>query len=185
MEDAAIIDLYWARDEDAIRETDAKYGRFCYGVARRILADEDDSRECVNDTYLAAWRSIPPKRPAALGAYLGRITRNLSLGRIRAQTCAKRGGGEVPLCLDELSDCVSSRSRAEERVEVRELASAVNYFLGTLNETERDLFVCRYFFAAPVGELAGRFGYSEGRVRTRLSRTRARLRRFLETEGYV
>lgn len=127
----------------------------------------------------------PPKRPAALGAYLGRITRNLSLGRIRAQTCGKRGGGEVPLCLDELSDCVSSRSRAEERVEVRELASAVNYFLGTLNETERDLFVCRYFFAAPVGELAGRFGYSEGRVRTRLSRTRARLRRFLETEGYV
>lgn len=185
MEDEAIIELYWARSEDAISETDAKYGRFCYCVAQRILADEQDSRECVNDTYLAAWRSIPPKRPSALGAYLGRITRNLSLGRIRARKSAKRGGGELPLCLDELSDCISSRSRAEERAEVRELASAVNYFLGTLGEDERDLFVCRYFFAAPVSELAGRFGYSEGRVRTRLSRTRAKLRRFLETEGYV
>lgn len=102
MEDAAIVNLYWARDEGAIRETDAKYGRYCYAIAYRILAGREDSDESVNDTYLAAWRTMPPKRPDSLGAYLGRIVRNISLGRLRRRESAKRGGGEASLCLDEL-----------------------------------------------------------------------------------
>lgn len=185
MDDEAIIALYWARNEAAIRATDVKYGRFCSRVAWNILADAEDARECVNDTYLAAWRSMPPKRPTALGAYLGSITRNLSLVRLRARNTQKRGGGEVPLCLDELAECVPSRSRVEERVELSELAEAVNRFLGALGDDERELFVCRYFFAAPLSELAERFGWSEGRVRTRLCRTRAKLRKFLVGEGLI
>lgn len=185
MDDAAIVDMYWARDEGAIRETEIKYGRFCYAVAYRILAEREDSRESVNDTYMAAWRSMPPQRPAALGVYLGRIARNISLGRLRRRERAKRGHGEVPLCLDELAECVASNVAVEESVEAQELAQAVNRFLGTISETERDIFVCRYWFAAPHAEIAERFGYTESHVRTRLSRTRAKLRRFLEEEGFV
>ncbi len=185
MEDAAIVNLYWARDEGAIRETDAKYGRYCYAIAYRILAGREDSDESVNDTYLAAWRTMPPKRPDSLGAYLGRIVRNISLGRLRRRESAKRGGGEASLCLDELSECVASPDSVEERIEAAELAEALNRFLGTLGKTERDIFVCRYFFAAPHGEIAERFGWSEGRIRTRLCRTRAKLRDFLAGEGLI
>ena len=154
-------------------------------MAYRILAEREDSRESVNDTYMAAWQSMPPQRPASLGAYLGRIARNISLGRLRRRESAKRGGGEVPLCLDELSECVASSAGVEENVEAGELAAAVNRFLGSLGETDRDIFVCRYWFAAPHAEIAERFGGSEGRVRTRLSRTRSRLRKFLEAEGLI
>ena len=168
MEDAAIVDLYWARDEGAIRETDAKYGRYCYAIAYRILAGREDSDESVNDTYLAAWRTMPPKRPDSLGAYLGRIVRNISLGRLRRRESAKRGGGEASLCLDELSECVASPDSVEARIEAAELAEALNRFLGTLGKTERDIFV-----------------WSEGRIRTRLCRTRVKLRDFLAGEGLI
>lgn len=185
MEDSAIVDMYWARDEGAIRETDIKYGRFCYSAAFRILAGREDAQESVNDTYMAAWQSMPPQRPSALGAYLGRIVRNISLNRLRRRSSEKRGGGEAALCIDELADCVASPSRVEDAVETAELASAVNRFLAALGDTERDIFVCRYFFAASYSEIAGRFGFSEGRVRTRISRTRGKLRKFLEAEGCI
>ncbi|MCQ2430802.1 MAG: RNA polymerase sigma factor [Clostridia bacterium] len=182
MEDGQIIALYQARDERAIAETMDKYGAYCTTVARNILADLQDAEECVNDTYLAAWNRIPPDLPACLRAYLGRITRNLAVSRFRDNTRRKRGGGEVPAALDELAECVSDGTDIEAEYREKELAEAVGRFLRGLPVRDCDIFLARYYFLYKAADIAARVGLRENYVRTVLSRTREKLRTYLEKE---
>ena len=183
MNDAAIIDLYWQRQERAISETKTKYGAYCQSIARRVLNDTLDAEECVNDTYLGAWNAMPPHRPANLATFLGKITRNLSLKRWRARSAAKRGSGEVALSLDELGECVRSSDSVEEHVEAEELARMINGFLAGLSADDRRMFVCRYWYFDSVGDIAARFGFTASKVKMSLKRTRDKLADYLEQEG--
>ena len=186
MEDSAIVSLYWARDERALRASEEKYGNYCRTIARRILGDPEDADECVNDTWLGAWNSIPPHRPAVLSAFLGKLTRRISLNRWRDRTRDKRGGGEVPLALDELAECVPApQDNVERVVELMELARAIDRFLAGLPAEERDVFVCRYWFAASIAEIGDRFGYGESKVKSMLFRTRKKLLAHLEKEELI
>lgn len=185
MDDAKIVELYWARSDAALTETAKKFGPYCHTIAYNVLENVEDSEECVNDTYMRAWNSMPDKRPAALAPYLGRITRNLALNRIIEKNTLKRGGGEAALALDELDECTASSYSLEREVEAREIAAAMNRFLSKLPETERALFVSRYWFMAPVRELAEKFGFSESKTVSMLRRTRLKLRKFLTGEGLV
>lgn len=184
MEDCAIIDLYWSRDPEAISRTCEKYGKYCRKVARNILPDRRDMEECVNDTWLKAWNAMPDDRPSLLAQYLGKITRNLALSRWRANHAEKRGGGELPLVLEELAECVSS-SDTHQDLEAVELEEAVNRFLRTLPERDCNLFLRRYWFAEPIADIAGRYGIRENTVRTILFRSRKKLQCYLEEEGLL
>lgn len=181
MEDGAIVNLYWARDPEAIQETGRKYGGYCRAIARNILADRRDEEECLNDTWLNAWNAMPEDRPGLLAPYLGKITRNLALSRWRAGHAEKRGGGELPLVLEELTECVSPGGTFQA-VEAAELEEAVNRFLRTLPERECGVFLRRYWFSEPMADIARRYGMREGTVRTSLFRSREKLRRYLEKE---
>ena len=184
MEDCAIVNLYWSRDPEAIRRTGEKYGGYCRAIARNILADHRDAEECVSDTWLNAWNSMPKDRPSLLAPYLGKITRNLALSRWRAGHAEKRGGGELPLVLDELTECVSPGGVLQS-LEAAELEEAVNRFLGALPERERSVFLRRYWFAEPMADIAKRYGMREVTVRTSLFRSREKLRRYLEKEALL
>ncbi len=185
MEDSAIISLYFSRSEKAISETDRKYGAYCFAIANNILSSREDSEESVNDTYLAAWNTIPPQHPNALASFLGKITRYISLDRWKKRTAAKRGGGELPLALEELGDCVSGESSPETVVMDRELNRCVNHFLEALPETERKVFVCRYWYLDSIEGIGKRFGFTESKVKSMLYRLRGKLRGELEEEGFV
>lgn len=185
MEDTQIIDLYFARSEQAIQETDNKYGGYCYSIAYNILANREDSEESVSDTYMAAWKAIPPRRPAIMSAFLGRITRHLSLDRWRSRNAYKRGGGEVPLALEELDECISGGETPEAALERKALALTVNRFLDSLPETERNVFLCRYWYLDPIDRIADNFGFSHSKVTSMLHRTRGKLKMLLEKEGLL
>ncbi|MBQ7860129.1 MAG: RNA polymerase sigma factor [Faecalibacterium sp.] len=185
MEDAQIVELYWQRDEQAIAETAARHGRVCYRVAYNILNDRLDAEECVNDTYIKAWHSLPPHRPTGLAAFLCKITRHLSLNRWRDRSREKRGGGETPLALDELAECVSDGSSTEQAVDHNALTRALNDFLALLPAAEREVFVCRYWFLASSQQIGQAFDFSESKVRSMLLRTRSKLKRYLEKEGLL
>lgn len=182
MDDKAIMDLYWARSENAISETASKYGAYCYTIAYNILSNREDSEESVNDAYLAAWNTMPPKRPSRLAAYLGKITRYISLDRWKQRSRLKRGGGEVPLCLEELEGCLSGRESLEDSLIRKETLACVNRFLEELPETERKVFLCRYWYFDPVAQIAERFGFSQSKVLSMLHRTREKLGKFLTKE---
>lgn len=184
MEDHAIVDLYWSRDPEAIRQTGEKYGGYCRAIARNILPDRRDAEECVNDTWLSAWNAMPENRPGLLAPFLGKITRNLALTRWRAARTEKRGGGEMPLVLDELSECVSPADTLRT-LEAAELGKEINRFLGTLPERECGVFLRRYWFTEPMADIARRYGMRENTVRTSLFRSREKLRRHLEKEGLL
>ena len=184
MEDQQIIELYWARSEQAIRESETKYGAFCLSIARNILAQEQDAEECVNDTWLAAWNAMPPHRPARLSTFLGKLTRNLSFNRYKARRADKRGSGQLPLVLDELGECVSGREDVEETVDRKELIRALDDFLTALPRRSRDLFVRRYWYADPIAAIARRYGRTEGSVAMDLSRTRRKLKAYLTERGF-
>ncbi len=184
MEDRAIVDLYWSRDPEAIRRTNEKYGGYCRTVARNILPDRRDAEECVNDTWLRAWNAMPEGRPSLLAPFLGKITRNLAFNRWRADRAEKRGGGELPLVLEELAECASS-SNTLQAVEAAELETVVNRFLHALPERECNVFLRRYWFSEPMADIAGRYGMREATVRTSLFRSREKLRRHLEREGLL
>lgn len=185
MDDEKIIELYWARSVEAISETANKYGAYCQKIAYNILANIQDTEECVNDTWLGAWNAIPPHRPQVLKTFLGKITRRLSLMKLRSQNRLKRGSGNVEIALEELADCVGSADSAEAYFEEKELTRAINAFLSSLKETERDLFVCRYWYFASIVELSKRFGFSESKTKSMLFRTRNKLRAYLQEEGYI
>ena len=183
MDDKQIIDLYWARSESAIAETDKKYGKLCHRIAFNILADPRDSEECVSDTYLKAWSVIPPKRPVKLSAFLGKITRNLALNRYEKDTAEKRGGGEVSVALDELAECIPDPNSVEGMVDNRILTDKLNVFLEGLAPEARKIFMRRYWEVCSVRQIAEIYGISESKVKVSLFRTRGKLRTFLEQEG--
>lgn len=183
MDENQIIDLYWARSENAIAETARKYGKFCHCVAFRILANHEDSEECVNDAYLKAWNAIPPGRPNKLSAFLGKITRNLALKKYEMYAAEKRGGGHVPLALEELAECIPDPNTVERWVDDRMLAKLLNNFLAALPRETRKIFMRRYWSLSSVKEIAQEYGISESKVKMSLMRTRGKLRSFLEQEG--
>lgn len=185
MEDEEIVSLYWERSETAIQETAGKYGRYCHAIAYNILHSHEDSEECVNDTYMRAWNSMPPNRPQALKTFLGRIARNLSLDRYEKLTAKKRGFGEIPLVLEELQECVPHPGVPENIVEDMALAELFDRFLAALPQERRRIFVRRYWYLSPVREIAEAYGLGESRVKVSLMRSRRELRQLLEKEGVV
>lgn len=184
MEDQKIVGLYWERDERAIHVTAEKYGKYCFSIAKNILGSSEDAEECVNDTYLNAWETIPPHRPALLSTFLGKITRNLSLNRYKHNTAHKRGGGQAAAVLDELADCVSDGEDVEQTVERQELVKAINSFLAVLPQEKRSIFICRYWYFDSVADIARRFGIRENNVSVMLNRLRAKLCRHLNERGF-
>ena len=183
MNDKSIVDLYFIRDEEAITQTDKKYGRYCYSIAYNILTNKEDAEESVSDTYMIAWRAIPPRRPSVLSTFLGKITRHISIDRWRERSAYKRGGGEVTLALEELEDCVAGLQNVEMEYQRKELIQAYVKFLDALPITERRVFLCRYWYVDSVETIAEKFGFSQSKVKTMLYRTRAKLRKQLAEEG--
>lgn len=182
MDDSRIVELFFHRDEQAIRETDRKYGSFCYSIAYTILADQQDSEESVSDTYYAAWNAIPPRRPNPLAPFLGKIVRHISIDRWRKNGALKRGGGELPLALEELQDCISGQDDVEALAEQRALIRMVRSFVQELPEPERRVFVCRYWYLDSVRDIAFRFGFTENKVNMMLHRIREKLKKRLLSE---
>ena len=184
MDDYNIISLYRARDENAILKTAEKYGTYCFTIAQNILANRQDSEECVSDTWLKVWNRIPPEMPKCLRAFLGKITRALALDKYREKTSAKRGGGEIASALHELSEVLSDTDDTEHTYEMHLLGDAIDRFLATLPRRERDMFLCRYYFLYPIAEIAEKQGLRENYTRNLLSRTKKKLKIFLEKEGF-
>lgn len=184
VDDNKIVQLYWDRNELAIPATAAKYGAYCTAIARGILSSEEDAEECVNDTYLHAWNAMPPDKPAILSAFLGKITRNLSLNKHKQATADKRGGGELPAVLDELSEIASRGDDTQQALDQKELTAAINSFLGTLPPDKRSIFICRYWYNDSVSAIAKRFAMREGAVSMTLSRLRKKLKTHLTERGY-
>ena len=184
MDDKRIVDLYFSRNQDAITQTDKKYGRYCYSIAYNILTNKEDAEESVNDTYMTAWRAIPPRRPSVLCTFLGKITRHISIDKWRERSAYKRGGGEVPLALEELKDCVSGMQDIEIDYERKEILKTYVKFLDALPVTERRVFLCRYWYVQSIESIADKFGFSESKVKTMLHRTRVKLRKQFAKEGF-
>ena len=184
MDDSQIVSLYWNRDETAIRETETKYDRYLTKIAYNILSDLEDSRESVNDTYLAAWESMPPHRPTALSAYLAKLTRRISIDRFRYRTRDKRMASEYAISLEELGDCVSGGNTTEEIVNVKLLADAIGVYLRLQSPEVRTAFLGRYYFLDPVREVARYCGMSESKCKSLLHRTRLGLKDYLRKEVF-
>ncbi len=182
MEDAEIVDLYWQRDQQAIAETDKKYGAYCQHIAYAVCSDRLDAEECVNDTWLRAWGAMPDKRPTVLATFLGKITRNLAINRFQRRTRKKRGGGETELALEELEDCIPAALDVERRYELQEFRQAIGRFVSGLSETEQKVFVARYWYLCPVEEIARRLQISSSKTKSMLFRLRNRLRLYLKEE---
>ena len=183
MTDREIVNLYWQRAENAIPETERCYGPYCHTVAYNLLRNLQDAEESVNDTWLAAWNAMPPARPNSLRAWLGKLTRNIAVTRLRRKGSLKRGGCEAVVALEELSECLPGDFDLERTVENRELLRCIDGFLAKLPERERVIFVGRYFYLLTVEELAERLRMKSATVKTVLYRTRAKLLRELEKEG--
>lgn len=183
MQDNEIVDLYWARNEDAISQTDKKYGSYCRKIAMNIVQSTEDSEECVNDTYMSAWDSMPEERPNLLAPFLAAITRNHALDIYRKAHSQKRGAGEVPLALDELTD-VAGSSSTEAEADLSILTQHINSFLESLEPAGRKVFVRRYFYVDSLADIANAYSMSESGVKSLLFRQRQKLKEFLEREGY-
>ncbi|MCM1092117.1 MAG: RNA polymerase sigma factor [Butyrivibrio sp.] len=185
MEDTEIIELYWRRLEAAITETSKKYGNYCHSIVFRITKNEEDTAECVNDTWLRAWNAIPPHRPDKLSSFLGRISRNLALDRCKSKVAQKRGEYQMDSLCEELEQCIASPDNVESYLDERYLMDCINTFLRGLTDSHRIIFVLRYWHAYSIGEIAERFHMTEGRVTSILFRDRKALRKALEKEGIV
>lgn len=183
MTDCEIVDLYWARSENAISETNVKYGGYCRKIAMNIVANDEDSEECINDTYLSAWNSMPEERPEMLAPYLAAITRNHALTLYRKTHSQKRGAGQLPLALDELLE-VAGSSSTEDEVDLSLLSGHINSFLGSLPSDNRVAFVRRYFYVDSLSDIANALSMSESGVKSLLFRLRQKLKDHLEKEGY-
>ena len=184
MEDQQIVALYWDRDEAAILETEIKYDRYLTKIAYNILNDTEDSRESVNDTYLAAWNSMPPQKPTVLSTYLGKLTRRISIDRFRYRTRDKRQSSQYAISLSELDECVSGGNTTEEALELTLLAEAIGSYLRTLSKETRTVFVGRYYYLDSIREIAAYCGITESKCKTLLHRTRLGLKEYLQKEGF-
>lgn len=185
MEDKQIVDLYWARSESAISETAVKYEKYFHYIAFGILREEEDAKECVNDTYLQAWKAMPVNKPEHLNTFLGKITRNLALNTVESKQAQKRGSGQVVLVLEELDECLPGRNHVEEEVEGKLLTEAINRFLEGIPEHSRNVFVRRYWYLSPVKEIAQEYGMGQSHVKMLLMMTRQQLKQYLEKEGML
>lgn len=183
MEDRQIVDLYWERSERAISETAKKYGRYCHYIAFNILHDPEDSEECVNDTYMRAWDSIPPHRPNGLKTFLGKIARNLALNRYKNLTAEKRNFGKVPLAIDELHECIPDADNVDHIVDDMMLVDIFNRFLASQSLDQRRIFMRRYWYFSSIKEISADYGMSESKVKMSLLRSRNELKKLLEKEG--
>lgn len=183
MEDSQIVALFINRDQRAIREAEAKYGAYCFRIAQGILQNKEDAEEAVNDTWLGAWTSIPPHKPAMLSTYLGKITRRAALKRWEHRRCSKRGGGEVDLALEELAEILPDRNTPQAALENGDLTRILNEFLLGIPQTERNIFVCRYWYLDPIAKIAKGHGFTQSKVKSMLARTRKKLQTTLEKEG--
>ncbi len=184
MDDSSIIALYNARDERAITETSDKYGKYCYKIAYNILTDEQDTEECLNDSWLGAWNTIPPSCPDSLKHYLTKIVRNLSFDRFRRKMRKKRIGDEMYVALEEIEEFTESTSDIDGELGMRELERALNAFLRDLPAKERNIFLRRYYFVDAIPDIAKRYSMRENNVVVTLFRTRKKLKQYLEEEGY-
>lgn len=185
MEDEKIIELYFARNEQAVTETDRKYGGYCFTLANSILNNREDAEEAVSDTYLKTWNAIPPQKPSMLKMFLAKITRNLSFSRWRKLSAEKRGGGAMELVLEELDTCIPAPGKVEDNLMGKELAKAIRCYLNTLSQREQDIFLRRYFFVEETETIARRYGMKPATVLRTLSRTREKLKHYLTREGYA
>ena len=183
MTDEEIIALFWARDEDAIRQTDRRYGAYCRSLSRRIVANAEDAEECVNDSYLSLWQRIPPERPPMFLPFLAQIVRNISISRLRRSEAQKRGRA-LTVALGELRQ-VAGRDDPESRVAAAELGVEIGRFLRTLPELHRGIFLRRYYFFETRGEIAKRYRIPAASVSVSLSRTRKKLAAHLRKEGWL
>lgn len=185
MNDSGIIQLYIDRSENAITETGTKYGAYCFSIANNILANNEDSEECVNDTYMAAWNAIPPHMPVRLSTFLGKLTRNISINCLKSRNASKRGGGEWTVALDELQLFADEKQDPETAVSYQETVAAFNHFLDTLPKTDRDIFLRRYWFIDSISDIADSFGFSQSKVTSMLFRTRQKLYKYFEKENIL
>ena len=183
MKDTEIIDLYWNRDQSAISETSNTYGNYCYSIAYNILNNNEDAEECVNDTWMNAWNSIPPHRPNCLSTYLGKITRNLALNRYKLQRTQKRGMGQVEIAFSELEECVPAQIDLERITDEAVLVNAIETFLRMQPRTECNIFIGRYWYLYNIRVLAKAYRMSESKVTSLLFRMRKKLKLYLEKEG--
>ena len=182
MDDSKIIELFFERSEQAIVELSKKYGNTCYKIAVNILKNDSDAEECVNDTYLGVWNTIPPQKPKPLLTYICRIARNISIKRYHQNTAKKRNS-YYDVALDELEACLPSSIMVQDEASAKELTSLIDDFLGGLDKTNRIMFVRRYWFSDSISDIATRFNLSKHAVTVRLSRTRERLRQYLIKKG--
>ena len=184
MDDSKIVDLFWERSESAIEETDKKYGKYCEYIADRILENEQDSLEVKNDTYIAAWNTIPPKRPDPLKHYIGALCRNFAINRRKEQKRHKREGN-MPLVLDELAECIPDKESGATMVDSLVLQDALDRFVLSLKKREQKAFLLRYWYACTVAEVASELSIKESHAAVILLRTRKSLKEFLEREGFT
>ncbi len=185
MVDAEIISLFFERSEKAIAAAQETYGAYCFTVAENVLHNREDAEECVSDTMLRAWQSIPPQKPMRLRLFLAKITRNLAFDRYRRDHAEKRGGGEIEAVLDELAECVPSEEDVEADFDRRALAQCISDFLREQPQRERQIFLRRYFYADSVKDIAQEFGLNANHTSVLLRRTRQKLIQYLKKEGYV
>lgn len=185
MTDEKIIQLYFNRDEKAIEETSIKYGSYCYKIANNILRNRQDSEECLNDTWMQTWDSIPPTHPVHFNLFLAKIVRNLSFNKYRNKYTQKRGRGEIALVLEELEECLAGHSDVEALYIVEELQETINTFVRALPEREGNVFIRRYFYSDSIKDISVRYRMSENNIRVMLNRTTNKLRDRLEKEGYL
>ena len=183
MTDADIVTLYWARDEQAIAQTAQKFGAYCRKIAMNLLGNQEDAEECENDTWMAAWNSMPQNRPDKLAPYLGRITRNLALDLRERQNAKKRGGGQTEAVLEELEFCLPAGDHTAQEVESAETARSISAFLRSQPEQARNIFIRRYWYCDATADIAKRYGIGESKVRVTLHRMRTKLKAYLEKEG--
>jgi RNA polymerase sigma-70 factor (ECF subfamily) len=185
MTDHDIVELYLRRSENAIGETAKRYGSYCTKIAMNVLHNREDAEEVVNDTFLNAWNSIPPERPAVFSTFIGRIARNLSLNRYKAAKTQKRGGGDTPVLLSELAGCVPCARTVEDEADAAILGKNIDVFLSQIREEDMIYFVRRYWYGDSVNAIKERFSVSESKVKTSLHRTRTKLKEHLEKEGVM
>lgn len=184
MEDQEIIQLFWERSESAVQEASRKFGNYCGSIARGILNNHEDSEDCVNEALMRAWESIPPKKPSSLCAFIGRITKNIALDRIKSSERKKRGGGELALVYEELAGIVSDGTSVEDEFERKEIMSAISNFLRNSSKQNRQVFVLRYWYCRSAPEIAAELYIKEEHTYVILSRMREKLREHLKKEGY-
>lgn len=183
MDDQSIIELYRKRDENAIKETDEKYGGYIYTVSYNILRNKEDSEECRNDTYLDTWHSIPPANPSIFSAFLAAIARRISIDMLRHQKAEKRGGGEAVISMSELDECIPDGKSIDDEIDNERLAGAISEFLKSLPSVECDVFMRRYWYFDSIEDICKGYGFGKSKVKMMLSRTRKKLLSYLEKEG--